>query len=356
MHMRKKKSLLLVLLLVAAFIAGGVSLFLIERAAAPRTIIITRTSGKQKTYAHQLPPASEQKRAVVSDAAGREKFLRRGDHELRESAPAAVLSALPLEKAAFSPKGGNAANAAPQFQGAAAVVADVTTGKVYFSYYPEKRWPIASLTKLMTAVIATEHIPPQQEILLEQRHFPFDAGTPVLAPGEKYSASDLLKVMLIASSNEAAEALADFYGREKFIQEMNRRAKEWQLSHTVFYDPTGLSASNQSTAQDLKKLVGILYGKYPQFFLITSKPKEIIYDLNSGAAKEIHSTNVFAGDPGFLGGKTGYIDESGGNLISVFLYGRPVVFIVLGTTHRFGATAKLFRWFIHTYRPLGNNG
>ncbi len=352
MYLRKRKSLFPILLIIAALIAGGVSLFLIEQASAPRTIILSRIPSGQESNTHKLSLPNRQKRAIVSDATAEEKFLRRGDHELQYSAPAAALSALPLEKAAFSPKKDSTADAALQFQGAAAIVADVETGKVYFSYYPEKRWPIASLTKLMTAVIATEYIPSQQEILLEQQHFPLDAGTPVLAPGEKYSASDLLKAMLISSSNEAAEALASSYGREKFIQEMNLRAKEWQLSHTVFYDPTGLSASNQSTAQDLKKLVSILYSKYPQFFLITNKPKEVIHDLNSGTAKEIHSTNVFAGDPGFLGGKTGYIDESGGNLISVFLYGRPVMFIVLGSPHRFEATAKLFRWFIHTYRPL----
>ncbi|MDO8663964.1 MAG: hypothetical protein Q7K44_00200, partial [Candidatus Liptonbacteria bacterium] len=169
--------------------------------------------------------------------------------------------------------------------------------------------------------------------------------------GDRYSIGDLMFAALLESSNESAEAIASFVGRKEFIALMNKQVASWGFADTHFDDPTGLSASNQSTAVDLLGLSKQIYEKYPEIFKITQRPSGYITELNSNKKLLIKSINLFAGQDNFLGGKTGFIDEAGGNLLSIFSYRtRPIIIIVLDTGDRFGDTEKLLNWFMATYK------
>jgi D-alanyl-D-alanine endopeptidase (penicillin-binding protein 7) len=239
----------------------------------------------------------------------------------------------------------------PYLQSRAALVADLKTGERFFSSNAGLRWPLASLTKLMTAAVVSRNIALNQSTTLQEKDFDSDSSRGDLRAGERYSIGDLRLAMLMESSNEAARALANFYGYDKFVSAMNAQAAEWGLTGTYFDEPTGISVSNQSSIDDLINFMSRIYDQYPEVLKITSKQSAYITELNSRRRILIRNINNFAGQSDFLGGKTGYTDEAGGNLISVFAYKRqPILIIVLGTGDRFGDTRKLLDWFEGNYK------
>lgn len=226
------------------------------------------------------------------------------------------------------------------------LVADLKTGEAFFVIKRNDRWPLASLTKLAGAVVVLRDMDLDQSVTITDADVAPAAEDQHLLPGERYRARDLLRVMLSASSNEAAEALAYAYGHPNFVGATNALVSSWGLEDTHFDDPTGLSASNQSTLADLERLVARIYAEYPDILKITRQKSWSIKELGTRKTKTIKSTNLFAGLADFLGGKTGYTDEAGGNLISLFAYkARPVLLVVLGSDDRFRETERLFAWF-----------
>jgi D-alanyl-D-alanine carboxypeptidase len=247
------------------------------------------------------------------------------------------------------PRAGSAA-VVPTLHAAASIVADLGNGTVFEAMNVDKRWPTASITKLMTATIVVDKLDPTTKITLTQEMFASDPAEATLMVGETYTVADLLRAMLLPSSNVAAEALAAFYGRDKFLAEMNARATEWGMKDTYFGDPSGISAGTQSTATDLLKLAEKIYSDYRKIFEITRTTQVSITEQSSGVKTVIKSINNFAGTADFIGGKTGYTSEADGNLLSVFGYqGRPIAVIVLGTDNRFPDTQTLYDWFKHAY-------
>ncbi len=250
----------------------------------------------------------------------------------------------------FRPRAGWSTS--PDIQAHVALVADLQSGEIYFEKNGADRWPLASITKLTTAAYATLHIGNDQLVsvgaaLLVSLN-PESSSSSIL-PGE-YAMHDLLYALLLPSSNVAAEALAQNFGREQFLAGMNALATEWGAASTHFEDPTGLSPANQSTAHDILKIAQAIYIKYPEIFKITRTPKFTITEHTSGKRQSFASINLFAGKPDFIGGKTGYTDEAGGNLVSVFSDGgRPILIMALGTDDRFGETEKLLSWFKESF-------
>ena len=203
-------------------------------------------------------------------------------------------------------------------------------------------WPIASITKLMTAVVAYENSNLDKNITLTNSMLSVDGVAGDFKPGEVFSGKDLMKAMLMLSSNKAAEALAQDFGRDKFMSLMNQKAKELNMTDTYFDNPTGLSVKNQSTANDIYKLATYVYNTHPEILSTTRTIKDYILEAKSHKKRLITNINEFAGTANFIGGKTGYIDESQGNLVSIFNVNKqPVITIVLGSQDRFGDTKKL---------------
>ena len=123
---------------------------------------------------------------------------------------------------------------------------------------------------------------------------------------------------------------------------MQKKAAELKMFQTSYLEPTGLSFINQSTANDLARLVNYARQNHPELLEI-SRQKEIeIFELKSKKSRKLLSVNRFAGQPDFIGGKTGYIEESGRNLIALFnINGKIILSIVLGADDSFKETEKI---------------
>lgn len=208
------------------------------------------------------------------------------------------------------------------------------------------RWPLASITKLMTSLVAQETLDLNSSVKISEAAVAEEGVAGGFAPGETFTINDLIKAMLIVSSNDAASAIAEFYiliKKEPIVSAMNRKAEELGMEETNFADVTGLSVLNQATAEDLAKLARYLIGNQPEILAITRQPELEIIDLRSKIKRKLRNINEFAGNPDFLGGKTGFTDEANGNLFSIFLNsGRPVLIIVFGTENRFEETRKIY--------------
>lgn len=207
-----------------------------------------------------------------------------------------------------------------------------------------QRWPIASITKLMTAAIALEKFFINQPVSFNDKIIVTEGVSGNFQSGEVFAAIDLIKALMVVSSNDAAMALAEAYGYQNFIDAMQIKAAELGMRQTTFYDPTGLSFLNQSTIGDLEKLVKYVLEKHPEIFSF-SREKIILV----GGKKYLININEFAGQSDFIGGKTGFTDDASGNLISLFRdpFGgdTPILIIVLGTDDRFGETRRLLDYF-----------
>lgn len=206
----------------------------------------------------------------------------------------------------------------------------------------QNRWPIASISKLMTAIIAEENINKESKIVITESAVSAYGENGNFKIGEVFKLGDLIKAMLVISSNDAAEALAESFGREEFVKLMNKKAEELKMTETYFKEPTGLSFANQSTAEDLIKLVSYIYNNHQDFFEITRQKEVDIIELKTNKKRKLTNIDLFAGEDNFLGGKTGYIDESGRNLVALFnKSGKIMITVVLGADDAFIETKNL---------------
>jgi len=240
----------------------------------------------------------------------------------------------------------------PVFTNQAYMVADLTTGNVLAGSNITKRWPTASITKLMTATLVLDQLSASTTITITPQMFAADPSEHTLVIGGTYTVGDLLHVMLMPSSNVAAQAMADYIGTAQFMNEMNARATQWGMTDTYFADPSGISAANESSANDLLILAQHIYENYPDILTLTNTPVTTITELNSGKRITVRSINNFAGTPGFVGGKTGNTPQADGNLLSIFDYQSSPVFItVLGAPALpFIDTSELYSWYKNDYK------
>ncbi len=283
------------------------------------------------------------------------------DAQAVTSPPTLVLPQTSLNGANAAAVGGNDVTATsttsttssiPVFSSQAYMVADLTSGNVLAGSNIAKRWPTASLTKLMTATLVLDQLSASTTITISPQMFAADPDEHTLVLGGTYTVGDLLHVMLMPSSNVAAQAMADYIGTAQFMSEMNQRATQWGMTETYFADPSGISAANESSASDLLILAQHIYNNYPDILALTNTPVTTITELNSGKRITVRSINNFAGTPGFVGGKTGNTPQADGNLLSIFNYqGDPVFITVLGAPALpFQDTTALYSWYKNDYK------
>jgi D-alanyl-D-alanine carboxypeptidase (penicillin-binding protein 5/6) len=141
--------------------------------------------------------------------------------------------------------------------------------------------------------------------------------SPSLYLGLSVSAENLLKAALLQSSNDAAKALSFSLGKQKFVQLMNKKAKELGMTNTTFDDAHGLSHKNVSTASDLIKLLAYIYKNHPEILRITKENNFWLPD-KTGKLLKFQNVNNFYPLSNFIGGKTGYSKKSQTNLGSGF--------------------------------------
>lgn len=214
--------------------------------------------------------------------------------------------------------------------------------RAFLEKNPFDRWPVASITKLMTAIIALERFDLSQRVVISQDIMKSVENHGSLGVGQEYSISDLIKASLVFSSNDASYALASLMGVDSFVLAMNQRAKEIGMNQTSFYEPSGLSYLNQSTAYDLYALMNFLYQYHPNLLEISRLKNVSLHDYSTGKKRSFANINFFAGKKDFFGGKTGFIDQSGGNLVTLFQKNGKMVFVgALSSPDRFGEIEKL---------------
>lgn len=178
--------------------------------------------------------------------------------------------------------------------GKAAMLMDGKSGAILFARNTDTAYPIASLTKLMTAMVTIDaHLSMDESILLakEDEPPPYE-GKPVLTGGETLQRRQLLQALLVGSVNTAGNALARTYpgGREAFIAAMNTKAKEIGLDTAEFHDPTGLDPDNVASAQDVARMLQRALS-YAEIRDIT-KHDEAEIKSGSGRVYKILSTNL----------------------------------------------------------------
>lgn len=221
------------------------------------------------------------------------------------------------------------------------------SGKRYMTFHDMRRHPIASLTKLMTAIVAKEYIGNATIIPVSENAVATEGPAGDFAVGEEYNVHDLMAAMIIASSNDAATAIAEYYNPQMLVDLMQQKATMIGMHDTTFFDPTGLSSLNQSTAHDLALLIRYISRYHPDILELSRRKETVIIDQSNGGKRVLKNINEFSGNHNFLGGKTGYTPEAKGNLISLFRIGNDtLLMIVLGAEDRFGETRKLHDWVL----------
>ena len=242
----------------------------------------------------------------------------------------------------------------PVLAAKSAVVYDARSSRFLYSKNSDIRLPIASLTKLLSAVVVLENLNPDDIVRIPKEAIRVDDEKQTLYLDESIKVRDLLKMMLIESSNDAAHALmyhASISGLN-FVGLMNRKAVELGMNNSIFHDPAGLNDDALSTSEDLLKLVKYSF-KFNELWSILSEKSDTVYSIDGGIAHQINSTNQLLGAiPDVVGGKTGYTDIAlGGVMLVIDVPGEndKLVSVVLGSTERFTDTQKLIDWVKRAY-------
>lgn len=229
------------------------------------------------------------------------------------------------------------------------LIADLETQEILFGKNVDKERPIASLTKLMTAIVASEILSPEEQITVSQRAVATEGWRGSLRAGDVMSLNSLLRPLLLESSNDAAEAVAEYVGRDLFRDHMNAKARALGMEETVFEDPSGLSEKNTSTARELLLLTRYIYTNQDDIFNTTQLKTADVFLEDTLEYRHYVNNNPLVSHPDFSGGKNGYTDEARKTLITVFnlKYNnttRPVAIIVLGSENHDGETRALYSW------------
>ena len=236
-----------------------------------------------------------------------------------------------------------------------ALVLDQDTNEVLFSKNSKAVLPIASLTKLMTALVVTEAALPAEEMLtVTDDDVDTEKGSRSrLRVGTQLARGEMLHLALMSSENRAAHVLGRQYpgGLAAFVVAMNAKAQQLGMTDTHYVEPTGLSSQNQSSARDLATLVKAAYS-HPIIRELSTSPE---YSVEIGARQlQFHNTNRLVTNPEWNIGlqKTGYITEAGRCLVmQAKLAGRQLIMVFLdsaGKYSRLGDAERVRHWITTT--------
>lgn len=237
-------------------------------------------------------------------------------------------------------------------QSSAALVVNMQSGSVIYNKNVSAVAPIASITKLMTAMVVLDaKLPLDESIVLTEDDLDHVKNTGSrLQIGTVLTRDEMLRLALMSSENRTASALARAYpgGAAAFVREMNLKAITLDMMHSSFVDSTGLSSGNVSTAQDLAKLVSAAH-QYPLIRQYSTGNGYAVQTV-SGRTLEFRNTNALIPSPewNIELSKTGYIREAGRCLVmQTVIAGAPVVIVLLdswGRLSRSGDANRIRKW------------
>ncbi|MBX4195478.1 serine hydrolase [Candidatus Parcubacteria bacterium] len=232
----------------------------------------------------------------------------------------------------------------------AAYVYDLETDTILYAKNADERLPLASLTKVMSALVASELAPEYSTVVVSREaiHIDGDAG---LLPGERWSLKDLLNFSLISSANDGVRAIALALGSlansttsseaivNDFVHMMNNKADILGMKNTYFFNDTGLDESREKsgaygTARDMTALFAYILKNNPNLLSATKESTLNILSLD-GIAHTARNTDMIVNKiPGLVASKTGFTDLAGGNLVIAFdpEVGHPIIISILGSS------------------------
>ena len=234
----------------------------------------------------------------------------------------------------------------PVVKAAALYMVELQSGRVLLEKNSTRRLPPASLTKIMTALIALEAAPFQQVVKIDRRALGHRSSLKFQA-GEEFLLRDLLTAMLVSSANDACEAIAWHVGgdTDRFVTMMNERAEKMGLKDTHFANPCGFDApGHYSTVVDLAKLTEQAL-RVPEISMMVRTATRDIATVDGTRRVSLNSTNELLLDPDVTGVKTGYTNKAGRCLIaSMFKDGNRLLLVGLNVRDRWEQAAKLLRY------------
>lgn len=263
------------------------------------------------------------------------------------------------EEIVYNEKTSSAAFDSLELEAKSVYVFDIVKNEVIFKKNEFVQLPLASITKLMTALTAVELVPENSRITI-RKEFLSEEGDSGLLAGESWRLRDLLDFSLTVSSNDGARSLASVIGainmnttdydlgRKDFISKMNEKAEELGLKQTYFINETGLDngalSGGYGSAIDVSKLMEYLIENHSEIIEAT-KYQEIDVDSLDKTHTAVNTNFDVDQIPGLIASKTGYTSMAGGNLVIAFdaSIGRPIVVVVLGSSieGRFTDVSKL---------------
>jgi len=199
-------------------------------------------------------------------------------------------------------------------------------GQTLYEKNAYQTFPLASLTKILTAYLALDIYEPSQVLTFTPSAIAQSGEVGSFKIGEEVKVIDLIKASLIASSNDSAYLLAENYGLEKFNLLIKEKLKEWNLTQTQIIEPTGLSSHNISTPYEFYFLMLKVFSERPEIFTLTREEKIWINK------KLLWNTNLLLGKYSsiIVGGKTGYTHEAGECLALILKFpNSPFVALIL---------------------------
>jgi len=242
----------------------------------------------------------------------------------------------------------------PEVIASSAIMVDLDTGNVLFEKNSTQRKKIASLTKIMTGVLALEHLNFDDKVTVSQKASTIGENAMGISAGEIYTVEELMYGLVLNSGNDSAYALAEASAGnvETFVKWMNVKAGELGLKDTYFADPSGLDDSTYSTVSDLVKLTRYAL-KSPKFREVASTLEKELYGDDHKYLYLYNQTNLLSTYPGVRGVKTGYTEEAGLCLVTYALNdGKEVVGVVLNSIDRKG---DMILMLDHSFSSLGVN-
>jgi D-alanyl-D-alanine endopeptidase (penicillin-binding protein 7) len=320
-------------------------------ASKPAALQAGRISSKADASKRVNPRGANANRSFSSESA-----RRPGSSKPSVSARSNLTSREGLARASFGQRAGLHSTADPlDLKSSVALVIDQDTQQVLFSKNPDAVLPIASITKLMTAMVVLEAgLALEEQLSISQEDVDTEKGSGSrLRVGANLSRGDMLHLALMASENRAASALGRHFpgGMTAFVEAMNRKAHSLGMANTRYVEPTGLSSLNQSSAHDLSILVR------------AASEHQLIRELSTTADASVHvgsramqfrNTNGLIRNPAWDIGlqKTGYISEAGRCVVmQAQLAGRKLIMVLLdsaGRYSRIGDAERLRNWITHS--------
>ena len=332
-------------------------IFISAAAAAAAASSTTSTDGAAaaKRLASKAKPTAK----VAAKARLRQVLVVRSSRHGSAHHVAAVVRFEPAHPSFGEIYGLHSASDSLDLKSGVALVLDRETDEVLFSKNSQAVLPIASLTKLMTAVVVTEaNLPLDEPITITEDDVDTEKfSRSRLRVGTQLRREEMLHLALMSSENRAAHALGRTYpgGLAAFVAAMNRKARELGMNDTHYVEPTGLSSQNQSSARDLAMLVKTAH----EFQIIRELSTSPQYQVEVGNRQvEFRNTNGLVKNPSWDISlqKTGYISEAGRCLVmQAKLAGRQLILVFLdsaGKYSRIGDAERVRRWLTESTAAL----